>query len=296
MKIIAILLVLIVSAMLWQHVRYLRARRSIVQDQQAIFHSPSSFHVVTFLKTGEGVGVIPEVGRLRREIEASGSAHMVYAGQAAFTVESSQLGPQAWDAVVLVQYPSRESYEAEAKSVRPREALAAFSETYSYGVQRNPVVNLLVPQMLLGLRLVDIVRGNWNVEELTPMPASENPEQMRLFKSRIADLLQLQPVNDEAVVIFNLMQPGNEDQRSANSSYGRKMMTRMAALAHGPVHIGKAVPLEGEARFEQVAVVYYPGVRYFAELVGSRFFQGIIGDKQLGDTLVVPTVPILSQL
>ena len=36
-------------------------------------------------------------------------------------------------------------------------------------------------------------------------------------------------------------------------------------------------------------MVYYPGVRYFAELVGSRFFQGIIGDKQLGDTLVVPT-------
>ena len=296
MKIITILLVLVVAAMLWQHLRYLQARRGAVQDQQANLHSPSSFHVITFLKVGEGAGVIPEVSRLRREIEASGNAHMVYAGQAAFTVESSQLGPQAWDAVVLVQYPSRESYEAEAESVRQREALATFSETYSYGMQRNPVANLLVPQILLGLRVADVFRGNWKVEDLAPMPASENPEQMRLFKSRVADLLRLQPVNDEAVVIFNLVRPGNQDQRSANSSYGRKMMTRMAALAHGPMHVGTAVPLGGEARFKEIVVVYYPGVRYFAELVGSRFFQGIIGDKQLGDTLVVPTVPILSQL
>ena len=35
---------------------------------------------------------------------------------------------------------------------------------------------------------------------------------------------------------------------------------------------------------------------YFAELLSSEFFLGIIGDKQLGDTQAVPTVPILSRL
>jgi len=73
-------------------------------------------------------------------------------------------------------------------------------------------------------------------------------------------------------------------------------LTRMAALAHGPMHLGSAVPVEGDAQFDDVVIVYYPGVDYFSHLVRSRFFQGIIGDKQLGDTLVVLTVPILSRL
>ena len=70
----------------------------------------------------------------------------------------------------------------------------------------------------------------------------------------------------------------------------------MGRLAHGPMHMGSAVTLEGDASFKTVAIVYYPGVSYFAKLVSSRFFLGIIGDKQLGDTQAVPTVPILSRL
>jgi hypothetical protein len=111
-----------------------------------------------------------------------------------------------------------------------------------------------------------------------------------------ATLRSLAAVNSEAVVIFNLSQPGNSVQQAANTGYGIKMLTRMAALAHGPIHVGSAVSLEGDVDFEHLAIVYYPGADYFADLMGSRFFQGIIGDKQLRDTLVVPTVPILSQL
>lgn len=74
------------------------------------------------------------------------------------------------------------------------------------------------------------------------------------------------------------------------------MITRMAGLTHGPMHVGRAVTLEGNARFDQVVVVYYPGPGYFADLIGSEFFQDIIGDKQLADTQAVPTVPILSEL
>ncbi len=74
------------------------------------------------------------------------------------------------------------------------------------------------------------------------------------------------------------------------------MLTRMGRTVNGPMHIGSAVTIEGEAVFDSVAIVYYPGVSYFAELLASRFFQGIIGDKQLGDTQAVATVPILSLL
>ena len=116
------------------------------------------------------------------------------------------------------------------------------------------------------------------------------------LEARQADLRELRPVNDEALVVFNLTLPGSPEQQAADRSYGWKMIARMAALGHGPRHIGRAVTLEGNARFDRVVIVYYPGVGYFARLIGSHFFQGIIGDKQLGDTQAVPTVPVLSQL
>ena len=70
----------------------------------------------------------------------------------------------------------------------------------------------------------------------------------------------------------------------------------MARLGHGPMHVVSAVTIEGDASFDQAIVVYYPGASYFAELLSSEFLLGIIGDKQLGDTQAVPTVPILSRL
>ena len=49
MKWLALALGALAIAMLWQHVRYLRARRDIVQDRQSMLYSGDSFHVVTFL-------------------------------------------------------------------------------------------------------------------------------------------------------------------------------------------------------------------------------------------------------
>ncbi len=45
-----------------------------------------------------------------------------------------------------------------------------------------------------------------------------------------------------------------------------------------------------------MVVVFYLGVEYFAEMIQSEFFTGIIGGKQLGDTLSSPTVPLLPHL
>ena len=116
------------------------------------------------------------------------------------------------------------------------------------------------------------------------------------MRSRLKKLLELKDVNDQAVLVFNLVLHGDRQQQEANRSYGGKMLARMAALAHGPMHLGSGVTVEGKARFEEIVIVYYPGVDYFTQMVRSQFFQTIVGDKQLGDTMAVPTVPILNQL
>jgi hypothetical protein len=297
MRILLVILGLVACAMAWQHLRYLKARRGAVQDRQSLLHPASSFHVITFLETAEGAEVVPEVANLRRQIETPSGGKLIYAGQAAFTVASNRLGPAEWDAVILVEYPSRESYEVAARTPAYRDALASFARTYSHGMKRSRLLSLALPQFLLGLRLVDLVKGNLRAQPLEPLPEpAAIPAEFGLLKDRIGQLRDLAPVNSEAVVIFNLMQPGDAQQQAANRSYGFKMMTRMAALAHGPIHVGRAVTLDGAVDFQEVAIVYYPGVEYFAELVGSRFFLGIIGNKQLGDTVSVPTVPILSRL
>lgn len=261
-----------------------------------MLYSTDSFHVMTFLEVAEGQNVIGAVRKLRQQLEASAPAHMIYAGQAAFTLSSTQLGPRSWDAVILVQYPSRERYDEAAGSAWYRDALAPFAQTYSHGMRRPWLSNLLVHQMLLVMSIVDIVTGHFQLPPLVAMSKSEMSSEQAEIGERVADLLRLRSLNDEALVVFNLIKPGTAEQRAADATYGRKMMTRMARLAHGPMHVGRAVTIEGDASFEQAIVIYYPGASYFAELLGSQFFLGIIGDKQLGDTQAVPTVPILSRL
>ena len=100
----------------------------------------------------------------------------------------------------------------------------------------------------------------------------------------------------DACVVLNFMKNGSKEQRDSNSGYGSEMMGLMAEMRMGPTHMGRAVTLEGDASFDQIAIVYYPGVEFFADMVQSDFFGGIIGGKQLGDTLSSPTVPLLPHL
>ena len=298
MRIVGVLLLLLVGVMAWQHFRYLQIRRDIVQDQQPLVYPGETFHAVTFLEVEEGSDIVEEVGVLKRVLESSGEAKVVYAGQAALVpLESSQLGPASWNAVLLVSYPSREVFDRISTEATTRDALASFHRHYTHGMKRPVLTNLLLPQILLGIRILDIARGNWRMAELDPMPITpENEQQAAEFQDRKEKLLSLSEVNDEALVVFNLVLRGNEKEREANRSYGGQMLARMAALAHGPMHAASAVTVEGDARFEEIAIVYYPGVDYFTRMIGSRFFQGIVGGKQLGDTMAVPTVPILDKL
>ena len=113
------------------------------------------------------------------------------------------------------------------------------------------------------------------------------------------DLEALEPYRDlgeDAVVVFNLIKPGDAAQRAADRAYLDSMMGAMAELAHGPMHAGRAVTVEGDARFSSVAIVYYPGIDHMQAMMGSTFMKRIGEGKQQGDSLAVVTVPFLSKL
>jgi uncharacterized protein (DUF1330 family) len=98
------------------------------------------------------------------------------------------------------------------------------------------------------------------------------------------------------MVIFNFAKDGTSDERKANAGYGGEMFALFAEAGAGPMHIGESVTLEGDADFDQVIIVYYPGVEFFGEMITSEFYQGIFPGKQLGDDLSSLTVPILPHL
>lgn len=100
----------------------------------------------------------------------------------------------------------------------------------------------------------------------------------------------------ESLVILNFAKHGDAEQRKANSGYGGEMMALFAETGGGPTHVGQAVTLEGNAEFDQVIIVHYPGIRFFAEMVQSEFCTGIVGGKPLGDDLSSLTVPLLPHL
>lgn len=294
-----VLLVTVAAALAWQHARYQRLRRDVVQDRQAAWYPADALHVVTYLQASPGADVLAEVGALRRALEADGHARVVYAGRAAFSaIESAQLAPAAWDAVVVVQYPSRAAYDAAATAPRQRAALARFARTYTHGFTRDRLVNLGIPPMLLGLRVRDLAFGRPPRYPFTPLDDTALAARPGAAEraQRIEHLHSLKAYDEHAVAVVNLLRHGTPEQQAADQAYGFAMAGLFAEQAHGPMHMGRAVTLEGGAQFDRVAIVYYPGVDYFIAMARSTFFNGIVGDKQPGDTLAVPTVPILDRL
>lgn len=285
------LIVAALGAVLWQNQRYLRIRRDVVGDRQPLLYSGDTFHVVTFVKAGAGHAVVDEIRTLRDAIEVPNGGFVVYAGQiGAAAVESAQI-PSDWSGLVLAQYPSREAYARFASTPAYRDALGRFERTYAHGAERPVAMNLLVVQGLLLVRAADVVRRAPSAFPFVPAGDEASAKQ----KMKIKDFEQLdalRPLSERAVVIFNLIQPGNAAQQSADRSYTLKMMSGMAEGGYGPMHMGRAVTLEGDAEFEQFAAVYYPGIDFVQAMIGSTFMSRIGSDKQLGDSLAVVTVPI----
>ena len=288
--------VAIVAAMVWQHQRYVDARRNALHDAQDVFHSSDVLHAATFLRVPPARDFFEAMRTLRAATDAFPGAQTVYAGKTALNaLSSSQLteafGEEvAWDAVTLVQFDDRSTYDAYRDDPGVRAALAGFAATYVHGMKRGALGNLLLPQALLASRIAQAVTFQPSVLPFTPVnagPAAATPRER---------LLEERELGRDAILVANLQKAGTSEEVAANADYGAAMMGVMARGGHGPMHMGTAVTLEGNASFDAVVFVYYPGVQYFHDLIGSTFFQGIVGDKQLGDTQATVTVPILHLL
>lgn len=298
MRIVVFALVVVLlaaaAAMIWQHRRYLHTRRSIVQDLQPVLYGSDVFHVATFLRTTPGADVIDAVRKLKGETESFDGVQWIYAGKVVATpLHSHQVGEVDWTAIVVLQFDSRDAYERAAGSETWRRALDRFEESYTHGFERGALLNLMLPQLLLARRVGQIVTRAPSNFPFVPVPESELPERADRISERLRSEREL---GAEAIAIVNLVRRGTPEQQAADAEYGSSMIGAMAEGGYGPMHFAKAITVEGDHQFDRVAIVYYPGVEFFASLVGSEFFQGIIGGKQLGDSLSAITVPILPLL
>jgi hypothetical protein len=299
LAVLALLLLALAGACLWQEARYLRIRREIVQDRQPILHG-DVFHVLTLLELAPGAELFGAVRRFGDAVESGGGGRVVYAGKVALDALSSkqltsQYGEEVrWSAVVLAQYASPAQWERGAASAAMREALGAFARHHSTGMERSAAQNLALPLVLLGVRARQIVSG---APSHFPFERAEDlPELVeRLAIPRLAAEREL---GARAAVVVNLNREGTAEEQAADRRYVAEMFGLMAEGVHGPMHVGRAVRLEGEgeAAFDRVALVYYPGVDYFADMARSRFYRAIVGGKQLGDAQASITVPILDRL
>jgi len=281
------------AAIVWQHFRYLGLRRGPVQDRQTIFHSPDVFHTVTFLTLSPGSDVVDEVRALKRATEGS-EASWIYAGKVVLSpLHSEQIGVKAWNAVVLLQYPSREAYERHAHSEESKRALGRYDEVYTQGFQRSRSLSALFPQILLGVRARQILTGRPSIFPFVRAQSTENFPEAPEFA---AQLLEERDFGADAVVVVNLLRNGTPEQQAADRSYGASLFGAMAEGAYGPQHVGRAVRVERDYDFDQIAVVYYPGVRFFGDMILSDYYQEIYSNKQLSDSQAVITAPILDHV
>lgn len=289
---------LIVLSVPWQIHRYHEARRDVVHDQQPIFYSPDAFHVTTLLKLNEGQDLLESVGAFVNASETSG-AKVIYAGKVVVNaLQSAQLPSEDWDAFVLTQYETRAAYDEAAASAEYTDMRNAFSGSYALGMKRHPAENLAIPLVLLAKRAIQLIRRDPPRYPFTPneVTGDISPERLERRDAFVAKLLANTEYGKDALVVLNFLKNGTPEQEFANADYGDEMFGLMAELGIGPMHMGTPVTLEGNASFDQIAIVYYPGTLFFAEMVQSTFYTDISGDKQLGDTLSSPSVPLLPHL
>ena len=242
-----------------------------------------------------GRSVQGELRALREIIETPGGGSVVYAGLVGPAMAKSKQLANDWDGLILAQYPSREAFDSMTAQDDYRELLARSERSHTHGAIRKVGLNLMVPVGLLLLRLRDILLRKPSAFPFEPVGEDAMPKLLEVMKE-VEQLDAFREIKDDAVVIFNLIQPGNSAQRKADRSYGLSMLSSMAERSYGPMHVGRAVPVEGAARFSQFVAVYYPGIDHMHAMVGITFINRIGSGKQLGDSLAVATVPVLSQL
>ncbi len=290
------LAVLVVGVHLRKHSQL---RRGALFDRQDLFHNADAFHVVSALKLKPGQELLEGVGRYVRAVEQQG-AEVIYAGKVAFPRprKSQQMPDLEWEAFVVSQYATRDAWEAAAASDSYMGLKSEFTRVWSLGMTRKATQNLAVSLWMLRKRIRHLISRAPATYPFQPVEVPEDKRDqvatLKTFLGQVAS--ENEAFSKDALVIINFQKFGSASERRANNKYGDSMMSMLAEVGHGPVHLGRAVSLEDDVDFDQVVIVSYPGIRYFVEMVQSRFYTGIFGGKQLGDDLSSPTVPILQHL
>ena len=288
-----------VIAGIWQHLRYLRARRERVEDRQPLLYTRATFHAMTMLKVEARLGregELEALRALRNAIEAPGGGRVVYAGLVGMTMVSSTQLANDWSAVMLAQYPSRDAFDRHSKAEGVMCVLDGCERSYVHGFRRSALANLLIPIGLGVLRLRDILLRRVAILPFKPVAEEDALPLIQMKRKEILKLDDYRDIRDDAIVIVNLLQPGTAEHRTADRAYALEMMRGMAEGGYGPIHMGRAISVEGEHRFKQFAAVYYPGIDHMHAMIGSAFMNRIGPGKQLGDTLALATIPVLSKL
>lgn len=293
-----VLLVATFAVMYWQQSRYNNIRRDLAQDGQSPLHG-ESLHVLTYLTAPPELELISSLRTLRASAEREATGLLIYAGKVVRNHrESTQLTEALgrdveWDAIILQQFESREAYSRYLQDDDVQAALSVFPVRFAHGMRRSAAENLLLPQLLLLRKLERVITFAPSIVPFEPVSGAQDMEMADTARSILP---AADGFGEEAIVVVNLMLEGDAAQSAANAEYGDQMLSLFAEQAHGPIHVGASVPIDHPLDYTSVALVYYPGVGYFRDLVLSTFFQGIIGDKQLADTMVSITVPITNQL
>ena len=156
----------------------------------------------------------------------------------------------------------------------------------------------MIPVVLLVRRVAGLLRRVPNRLPFRPVviPEGVPKEMIEKRDAAIASLLAESEYGSNACVVLNLPKDGEREQREANAGYRNDVLGFFAEGGAGPLHMGKAIVLESTAEFDFVNLVYYPGVEFFAGMIQSEAYAKVAGGKQLGDTLVAASVPLLPHL
>ena len=165
-------------------------------------------------------------------------AKLIYAGQAAFTVDSEQLGQRPFDGVVLLQYRSRYEYEERGARILNAAAVELFADSYLHGMRRNRRQNLALPSWLLRMRIGQLLRGHWRRPAVAVQPDYPTSPRYDEWRRRVERLAAAHKVNPAGLVTINLIKRGNPAQRAALERFGDAMLSLMALEGYGPMHTG----------------------------------------------------------
>ncbi len=283
----------------WQNHRYWKIRRERTEDRQPLIYSSRSFHSATLIKLEAESSRERELAVLRALQEAiagPGGGIVVYAGLVGLTMAPSSQIENDWSGVMIAQFPSREAFDRTRSSPELQRLLDDCERSYTLGFRRPVLMNLMIPIGLGVMRLRDIVLRREPILPFQPVSDDEALPPLLEKREELKRLDTYRDVREDAVVIVNFLLPGDSKQRKADRAYTGEMTRGMAEGGYGPMHMGPAVVVEGESNFKMFAAVYYPGIDHMHAMLGSRFMNRIASDKQLGDTLAVATIPVLTKL